>query len=69
MTYLTVGLVLLATMFAGLRLSLPGRDGLARPFITKYGLDGYIAIALTLGSAIGVVTVIYGAIELAANRD
>jgi hypothetical protein len=69
MTSLVVGLALLATTFALFRLSLPRLEGQPRAFITKHGADGYIAVAITLGSALGVVALAYGAVELSANRN
>jgi hypothetical protein len=66
MTSLIVGIALLVAMFALLRFSLPRADGQTRAFVAKHGADGYIAIAITLGSALGVVALIYGAVGLSA---
>jgi hypothetical protein len=55
-------------VFLGFRFSLPGPDGEAKPFVLKGGLDGYIAIAVTLGLALGTVLLIYGVVQIASPQ-
>ena len=68
MVYLGTGIALLVATFLGFRFSLPGPDGEAKAFVLKGGLDGYIAVAVTLGLALGVVLAIYGVVEIASPR-
>ncbi len=64
MGYLIAGLIILGTTVAGWWACMPGADGVAKPAVIKGGIDAWIASAITVAIALGIGSLIVGAIEV-----
>ena len=64
MGYLIAGIIILGTTVTGWWASLPGADGVPKPAVVKGGMDAWIAIGITVGMALGVGSLIVGAIAV-----
>ena len=63
MGYLIGGVIILSATLSGWR-SLPGPDGVAKAAVVKNGADAWIAIGITVGLALGIGSLIVGAIDV-----
>ena len=64
MGYLIAGIVILSTTLSGWWVALPGPDGVAKAVVVKGGADAWIAIGITVGMALGIGSLIFGAIDV-----
>lgn len=64
MGYLVIGIVVLVGTLTGGWASLPGANGVAKPFVTRGGADAWIAIGITIGIALGIGALIVGFVDV-----
>ena len=64
MGYLIAGVIILSATLSGWWAALPGPDGVAKAAVVKNGVDAWIAIGITVGLALGIGSLIFGAVDV-----
>ena len=64
MGYLIAGGIILTATLSGWWAALPGPDGVAKAVVVNGGADAWIAIGITVGMALGIGSLIFGAVDV-----